>query len=83
MKITKSQLKHIIKEELAAVSEDILPRQYYWSCVEHDKLHQPADNMADAQEQLEAHEREEHKGKQVGSFGYEVVRGGETPMEDI
>jgi|15BtaG_2_1085339.scaffolds.fasta_scaffold00170_48 hypothetical protein len=130
MKITKTQLKRMIKEEFAKVTQEaremppwlkkpqkkreqrpalhIPPprppsspknrdkpastkvdyrleeldgeeptRRYFWSCVGHDMDRQPATDMDDARKQLEAHEKEAHKGKQVGSFGFEVVRSGQ------
>lgn len=41
---------------------------FYWSCCgEH-----PAESMADARAQLETHEKEAHKGKLIGAYGYRL-----------
>ncbi|MFA7219026.1 MAG: hypothetical protein WC119_00675 [Synergistaceae bacterium] len=43
---------------------------YYWYCPACKILeHQPADSLAHARTLLEAHEKEKHKGKQVGNYG--------------
>jgi hypothetical protein len=47
-------------------------KAYHWSCPVCGIGKQPAKDSGDAMAKLEVHEKEAHKGKQVGSFGWSV-----------
>lgn len=46
---------------------------YFWYCKICGIPNRPAASMEDARGQLEAHEKEVHKGKFVGGFGFDKV----------
>jgi hypothetical protein len=43
---------------------------YFWYCKVCDISNQPATSLEDARIKLEVHEKEVHKGKLVGGFGF-------------
>jgi phage terminase large subunit GpA-like protein len=45
-------------------------KTYHWSCPHCGIGKQPAKDSGDAMAKLEIHEKEAHKGKPVGSFGW-------------
>ena len=43
---------------------------YFWKCCD---IKEPARSWEDAQQLLEAHEAKKHKGRPIGSFGWERI----------
>jgi hypothetical protein len=63
-------------------------RVYYTYCDYQGKAKHPCDfrqepfeSLGEAREALEIHEKEMHKGKQVGTFGFRIIKREEKMMQ--